>query len=79
MEILNPPDYTSASDLFELWKKIRRDLCSLLLVIPDSNFNNNIPGGWSYSEVAEHLYLTQMSVYLVIRKGLQSDPVADIS
>ena len=74
MEILDPPDYSTVNELFGLWKKIRMDLLSLLESVTDESLTAPSPGQWSLSEVMEHLYLSQLSVYLVIKKISREQP-----
>lgn len=55
-----PPVVQSVDEIASVWKENRTDLVRLLAGIPEEDFQTRPPsGGWSPSEVAEHLYLSQ--------------------
>ncbi len=62
----NPPlptEANSAADFLDVWKANRRELVSFLEKLDDSKFMTApAKGGWSASEIAEHLYLTQWNL-----------------
>ena len=66
------PEYSDPKELLELWKSYRKEILECIQITPDSEFTTTPKlGGWSISEIAEHLYLTQRTIALGI-KGVLS-------
>ncbi|GIX43038.1 MAG: hypothetical protein KatS3mg129_2771 [Leptospiraceae bacterium] len=72
MEIIikKPPQISNINEYIENWKTIREELLEAINKIPDDIFNKKPEKGWSASEIAEHLYLTQYLFAIFIPKVL---------
>lgn len=68
MNIKKPPQITNIDEYIENWKSVRKELWDALEKIPDDIFSKKPEKGWSASEIAEHLYLTQHLFAIFIPK-----------
>ena len=68
MDIKQPPQIKDINEYIENWKTIRKELVDALEKIPDVIFSKKPEKGWSASEIAEHLYLTQHLFAIFIPK-----------
>ena len=68
MDIKQPPQINNINEYIENWKAVRKELVDALEKIPDEIFSNKPEKGWSASEIAEHLYLTQYLFAIFIPK-----------
>jgi hypothetical protein len=58
-----PPDASTAEDFLSVWRENRSELISFIQKLPEDQFAKApASGGWSASEIAEHLYLTQWNL-----------------
>ncbi len=77
-ELPYPPDVTSLAPYIEGWHSRRRRLNEILESIPEEKFKTPPPqGGWSASQLAEHLYLVQIQFALGIPGALSGKFGAD--
>ena len=70
MDIKQPPQITDIEEYIENWKAVRKELLDALEKIPNEIFSIKPEKGWSASEIAEHLYLTQHLFAIFIPKVL---------
>ncbi len=68
MDIKQPPQIKDINEYIENWKSVRKELLDTLEKIPDEIFSKKPKKGWSASEIAEHLYLTQYLFAIFIPK-----------
>lgn len=62
-ESVFPPEIKDAKELMNIWTEYRKEVFQILQNIPSENFATTPPeGGWSASEIAEHLYLVELSL-----------------
>ncbi|MBI40893.1 MAG: hypothetical protein CMF59_14945 [Leptospiraceae bacterium] len=59
----NPSQVKTPQEMLDQWKKFRSQVTEYLKSIPESEYAAQPQaGGWSPSQIAEHLYLTQWSM-----------------
>ena len=59
----NPTQVKSPDEMLQQWKEFRKQVVDYLKSIPESEFQAAPEGGgWSPSQIAEHLYLTQWNM-----------------
>ncbi|MBR30714.1 MAG: hypothetical protein CMN77_05335 [Spirochaetaceae bacterium] len=59
----NPSQVNTPTEMLEQWKEFRSQVTDYLKSIPENEFiAAPKAGGWSPSQIAEHLYLTQWSM-----------------
>lgn len=61
-----PPEIDSIEEILEIWKTNRAEVLENLQSVSEENLVRRPGGGWSLSEVGEHLYLTQNNIARVI-------------
>ena len=61
-----PTEIETIDEIIEIWKANRQEALKFLESISDSDLRNRPQGGWSLSEVGEHLYMTQWNIARVI-------------
>jgi len=58
-----PPEIKSTEEILAVWKANRDELVDFMRKLSEDRFMTKPPqGGWSASEIAEHLYLTQFNL-----------------
>jgi hypothetical protein len=63
MQIKTPLEMSNIDEITDLWIFNRKKVLSTIEKLNDSEFQFRPPqGGWSFSEVCEHLYLTQWNI-----------------
>jgi hypothetical protein len=62
MELKLANEFDSPSGILELWKGFRKEVIELLQNVSEESLCFRPEGRWSLSEVAEHLYLSQLNV-----------------
>jgi len=68
--IKKPYEISNINEYIDTWKTIRNELIQSLEDIPNDIFTKKPEVGWSASEIAEHLYLTQYLFAIFIPKVL---------
>ncbi|MDX1958624.1 MAG: DinB family protein [Leptospiraceae bacterium] len=78
-------ELNSGAEIVELWKGFRKQVLECISKTPDSEFQNRPElGGWSISEIAEHIYLSQFTIVRAVpvvlagKVGFDSDEQADL-
>ncbi|MCB1169423.1 MAG: DinB family protein [Leptospiraceae bacterium] len=81
----NPSQMNNPGELLDQWKDFRTQVVDYLKSIPESEFNAAPgEGGWSPSQIAEHLYLTQWNMARAVpaivagKVGLSADECATL-
>lgn len=81
----HPSQMNSPQELLEQWKDFRNQVVEYLQTIPEAEYRAApAEGGWSPSQIAEHLYLTQWSMARVLpaviagKVGLSAEDCAQI-
>ena len=81
----NPTEVNSPQEMLDQWKDFRQQVLQYLESIPDAEFAAAPEaGGWSPSQIAEHLYLTQWSMARALpaimagKIGLSGDECQDL-
>ena len=73
MNIQTPDEFTDVDSLLEFWKQIRKNLSEKLNQISPEEFIRIPEKGWSFAQLAEHLYLSQIAVAFIITKSRLSE------
>ncbi len=68
IQIKKPNEITNINEYIEIWTTIRNELIKSLMLIPEPQFLEKPPQGWSASEIGEHLYLSQYLFAIFIPK-----------
>jgi len=75
MEIQTPDEFTDVDSLLGFWKTVRKNLSDNLNRISPEDFIRIPEKGWSFSQLAEHLYLSQIAVSFIVTKSRLSEIV----
>jgi len=63
LELKTALEYETPNEIFQFWKKVRKEVVDCLKKTPQAEFTKSpATGRWSISEIAEHLYLTQFNI-----------------
>lgn len=66
MSVKLPTELNTAEEILQIWKENRKTVLENLDSINEETLLTRPDGGWSLSEVAEHLYLTQLNIARVL-------------
>lgn len=73
MDIQTPDGFSDIESLLEFWKNVRKGFSDKLHRISPEDFTCVPEKGWSFSQLAEHLYLSQIAVAFIITKSRLSE------